>query len=139
MMIEAEIYGMMFSAKIAMRWMPPPANILNMPRMPGLLVEDLVPGVGIDPRQRNVGAETIDQERAKGEPDALLQFFGFGERAKVEIGRQLFCCRNHPPLRAFTRRLGPVPDFDRTWAGHPTPSGTVRSRGCPAQGRPSGS
>ena len=33
-MIEAEIYGMMFSAKIAMRWMPPPANMLNMPRMP---------------------------------------------------------------------------------------------------------
>ena len=34
MMIEAEMYGMMFSAKIAMRWMPPPANMLNMPRMP---------------------------------------------------------------------------------------------------------
>ena len=25
---------MMFRAKIAMRWMPPPANMLNMPRMP---------------------------------------------------------------------------------------------------------
>ena len=34
MMIEAEMYGMMLSAKIAMRWMPPPANMLNMPRMP---------------------------------------------------------------------------------------------------------
>ena len=34
MMIEAEMYGMMFSAKIAMRWMPPPENMLNMPRMP---------------------------------------------------------------------------------------------------------
>ena len=28
------MYGMMFSAKIAMRWMPPPANMLNMPRIP---------------------------------------------------------------------------------------------------------
>ncbi len=34
MMIEAEMYGMMLRAKIAMRWMPPPANMLNMPRMP---------------------------------------------------------------------------------------------------------
>ena len=34
MMIDADMYGMMFSAKIAMRWMPPPANMLNMPRMP---------------------------------------------------------------------------------------------------------
>ncbi len=34
MMIEAEMYGMMFNAKIAMRLMPPPENRLNMPRMP---------------------------------------------------------------------------------------------------------
>ena len=34
MMIDAEMYGMMLSAKIAMRLMPPPANMLNMPRMP---------------------------------------------------------------------------------------------------------
>jgi hypothetical protein len=34
MMMEAEIYGMMLSAKIAIRWMPPPENMLNMPRMP---------------------------------------------------------------------------------------------------------
>jgi hypothetical protein len=34
MIIDAEIYGMMLSAKIAMREIPPPANILNMPRMP---------------------------------------------------------------------------------------------------------
>jgi hypothetical protein len=34
MMIDAEMYGRMFSAKIAMRLMPPPANMLKMPRMP---------------------------------------------------------------------------------------------------------
>ena len=54
MMMEAEIYGMMFSAKIAMRWMPPPANMLNMPRMPPAWVRKIcshwagsMPGSGI--------------------------------------------------------------------------------------------
>ena len=32
--MEAEMYGMMLRAKIAIRWMPPPENMLNMPRMP---------------------------------------------------------------------------------------------------------
>ena len=54
MMIEAEMYGMMFSAKIAMRWMPPPENMLNMPRMPPAWVRKIwsqaagsMPGSGI--------------------------------------------------------------------------------------------
>jgi hypothetical protein len=34
MMMEAEMYGMMPSAKIAMRSTAPPANMLNMPMMP---------------------------------------------------------------------------------------------------------
>ena len=34
MMMAAEIYGMMFSAKIDMRPSAPPANMSNMPRMP---------------------------------------------------------------------------------------------------------
>ena len=77
------MYGMMLSAKIAMRWMPPPANMLNMPEnAAGLRLEDLVPGVRIDAGQRNVGAEPIDQQRAEREPDALLQLFGFGERRR---------------------------------------------------------
>ncbi len=33
-MIEAEIYGMMLSAKIAMRSTAPPENMLNRPRTP---------------------------------------------------------------------------------------------------------
>ena len=40
MMIEAEMYGMMLSAKIVMRPSAPPENMLNMPRMPpGLAVK----------------------------------------------------------------------------------------------------
>ena len=34
MMMEAEMYGMMLSAKIVMRPNAPPANMLNMPRTP---------------------------------------------------------------------------------------------------------
>jgi hypothetical protein len=34
MMMAAEMYGMMLSAKIVMRSSAPPANMLNMPRMP---------------------------------------------------------------------------------------------------------
>jgi hypothetical protein len=54
MMIDAEMYGMMFKAKIAMRLMPPPANMLNMPRMPPACVRKIwsqaagsMPGSGI--------------------------------------------------------------------------------------------
>ena len=92
-MIDAEMYGMMFSAKIAMRWMPPPANMLNMPRMPpAWRAEHLLPDVGIDAGQRDVGAEPVDQQRTQREPDPLLQLVGLGEGAEVEIGCKLFCC-----------------------------------------------
>ena len=62
----------------------------------------------IDAGQRNVGAEPIDEQRADRKPDALLEFFSLGERAEVEIGRQLFRCRNHrlllpPPLEPLDR------------------------------------
>ena len=34
MMIEAEMYGMMFSANTAMRWTAPPENMLNRSSTP---------------------------------------------------------------------------------------------------------
>ena len=71
----------------------------------GLGVENLLPGGRIDAGQRNIGAQAIDQQRADREPDALLELFGFGERREVEIGRQLFRCRNHQSL------LPPRPGF----------------------------
>ena len=46
--------------------------------------------VGIDAGQRNVGAEAIDEQRAEGEPDALLQLLGLGEGREIEIGGKLF-------------------------------------------------
>ena len=54
MMIEAEMYGMMPRAKIAMRPTAPPANMLNMPMMPlwvalnaGASASGLMPGSGM--------------------------------------------------------------------------------------------
>ncbi len=68
-------------------------NALLMPR------EGLPEGGGVDTRQRNVGAETIDEQRAQGEPEALLQVFRLGESREVEIRGKLFRCRSHAFLR----------------------------------------
>jgi hypothetical protein len=54
--------------------------------------ENLLPDVRIDAGQRYIGAEPIDQERAHGEPDTLLQLLGFGQRREIEIGCKLFRC-----------------------------------------------
>ena len=70
----------------------------------GLGIEDLIPGVRIDAGQRDVGAEPIDEQRAERKPDALLEFFGFGKRAEIEIGCELFRCRDHILLRAPSLR-----------------------------------
>jgi hypothetical protein len=85
MMIEAEMYGMMLSAKIAMRPKraagehvehaeDAPAAPLNSLRQPG-----------IDARQRDVGAEAIDEQRAQREPDALLEVFALAKRPKFRF------------------------------------------------------
>ncbi len=54
MMIEAEMYGMMFSAKIVILPSAPPENMSNMPRMPPALRENTscriagsMPGIGM--------------------------------------------------------------------------------------------
>ena len=64
----------------------------------GLGIENLLPGVGVDAGQRDIGAQAIDQQRTDREIDALLELFGLGESAEVEIGRQLFRCRDHQSL-----------------------------------------
>ncbi len=60
-----------------------------------LRIENLFPGVGINSGQRDIRAEPIDQQRADREPDAVLELFGLGERREIEIGCQLFRCRDH--------------------------------------------
>ena len=87
------MYGMMPSAKIAMRSTAPPANMLNMPRMPeDCCWKACVQRLEVDARQRDVGAEPIDEQRAEREPDALLQLLRLGEGGEVQIGGKLFGC-----------------------------------------------
>jgi hypothetical protein len=86
MIIEAEMYGMMPSAKIAMRSTAPPANMLNMPTTPALsLIEGLREGFRLMPGIGNVGAQPIDQKRTQREPDALFELFGLGESFEGEV------------------------------------------------------
>ena len=90
---------MMLSAKIAMRSMAPPANMLNMPRMPeDWALEGLGESDRIDAGDRDVGAEPIDEQRRQREPDALLQLLGLGEGAEIQIGGKLFGGGNHCSL-----------------------------------------
>ena len=87
-MIDAEMYGMMFERED--RHAVDAAageHIEHAENAAGLGLEHLFPDIGIDARQRNVGPEPVDQQRAEGEPDALLQFVRLGERAEIEICR----------------------------------------------------
>ena len=52
----------------------------------GLLLEGIGVGGEIDARQRDVGAEPVDDECGEREPQALLQVLGLGEGRKIEIG-----------------------------------------------------
>jgi hypothetical protein len=50
MMIDAEMYGMIPSAKIVKRDSAPPENMLNMPRMPPCCLEQIAQRSGVDTR-----------------------------------------------------------------------------------------
>ena len=96
---------MMLSAKIAMRSTAPPANMLNMPRMPeDWALKDLRERRRVDAGDGDVGAEPVDHQRRQREPDPLLELFGLGERAEIEIGGKLLGGGNHCSFS-----LGPRP------------------------------
>src|SRR5215510_5235455 len=57
----------------------------------------------IDAGDRDVGAKPVDHERGQREPDALLELFGLGKGAEIQVGGKLLGGRNHLPL------LGPPP------------------------------
>ena len=90
MMMEAEMYGMIDSARIDMRPIEPPENTSSMPAMPPAFCgEHLGQGVRIDARDRDVGADAEDKERAHGEPQALLQLGRLTDRAPIQVGGEL--------------------------------------------------
>ena len=104
---------MMLSAKIVMRPNAPPANMSNMPRMPPCWFLNTSARIGgIDARQRDVGAEAIDHQRAQGEPDALLELRRLRECGEADMGRELFGGRCHPgllPCRPVSAALDALP------------------------------
>ncbi len=63
-----------------------------------VLPEHVGKRLGIDAWNRDIGAEPVNEQRAKREPDALLELVGLGEGREIEIGDQLFGGGNH---RAF--------------------------------------
>ena len=60
---------------------------------------------GVDAGDRDVGAEPVDDQRAEGEPDALLEFGRLGEDAEIEIGRKLFGSGGHGDVPYQSRVL----------------------------------
>ena len=55
-------------------------------------LEALPESFRVDAGERDVGAETVDDERAQGEPDALLQLIGLGDGAEIDVCRKLLGC-----------------------------------------------
>ena len=104
------MYGMMLSAKIVMRPSAPPANMSNMPRMPPACCWKICRNAtGVDARQRDVGADPVDDQRAEREPDALLELGRLGEGAEIDIGGELFggrCHIWHAPLMRSAASYG---------------------------------
>jgi len=81
-MIEAEMYGMMLRAKIDMRLTAPPANMSSRPRIPfDWPWKNSWDLDRIEARQRQVGAEPIDEQSAEREQEPLLELRRLGEGA----------------------------------------------------------
>ena len=57
----------------------------------GLLREDVRQRPGVDPRKRQVGPKTVNDQRANSEPQALLQLLGLGECAETDAACHAFC------------------------------------------------
>ena len=100
MMMEAEMYGMMFSAKIARRPHGAAGEHVEQPEHAlVLLLEDVGERADVDAGQRNVGAEAIDEQRAEREPDSLLQLLRLGQSSEIQVSRKLLSRRCHTALR----------------------------------------
>src|SRR5690606_671215 len=82
------------------------------------LFESRAEGIRINTGNRNERPETINQQIAKGKPDAMLQGMRLGECRETKITCQLFGCGRHISLPMATRpsALGAHEDSD---AMHP--------------------
>ena len=55
----------------------------------GIVLEDVLQDAGVDARDRDVGAEPVDDERAEREPDAALKLGRLGKRPEIYAVREL--------------------------------------------------
>ena len=86
-MIDAVMYGMIPSAKSAIRESPPPLNVfsrLRIPPLPNWLL-DLVDGVDVDPRHGDVRAEPVQREQQRREGELLADL---GDRQRTKDRRR---------------------------------------------------
>ena len=79
---------MMLRAKIVIRPSAPPReHVEHAEQSTGLLFENLTQNGSIDPRNWDIGAKPIDDQRTQREPDALFQFGRLGKGAEIDITR----------------------------------------------------
>ena len=105
-MIEAEIYGMMPKGKDTHAAQRAAGEHAQHAGNAGLcLVHELAQGVRVDPRNGNIRAKTIDDQKPDREEDALAKLGRLAEGAPAHVRRHLFCCRCHKaPLDQVKRR-----------------------------------
>jgi hypothetical protein len=86
MMIEAEMWGMMPSAKIAMRSTGAAGKgVENAKHAAALILEGLREGVGIDAGKRDIGAEPIDKQAPSVNQMRFLRSSAFEKAAKFRL------------------------------------------------------
>src|SRR5690606_1385876 len=88
----------------------------------GLLREDLLQDLRIDARDRDVGAEAVDDQRAEREPQALLQLRRLVEGAEVDVGGKLLGGGCHVVLASKLTVAGKRPYAE---AEAPSPAGAL--------------
>ena len=84
-MIEAEMYGMIPSAKIENCSSAPPENRLNMPEEPAGL-DELLHGLAVHARRGDEDADAVDRQHADGEeqpPAQLLNLEDVGQGCQL--------------------------------------------------------
>ncbi|MCY1246902.1 hypothetical protein D9M72_601780 [compost metagenome] len=72
------------------------------------ILEEGQEGLAVDPGDRNIGADPVDQQRAEREQQAFVQLGRLGERAYVHIGSKLFSGRSHQAVPQTVTIFMPV-------------------------------
>ena len=97
-MIDAEMYGITFSANRLKRCSAPPENMLNMSTMvPFCAAISCEHRLRVDARHRDVAADAVDDQRADHEQQALAQLGELAEPAEPTLQLRLAPCVAYSP------------------------------------------